>query len=350
MTNKISDFFASSQYHMADITRKAPTFRRAITMGRIFVGEIGFEHIKNKTLPKGDVLKLAEIAGVQGAKNAWQQIPMCHPLLLDHVAVYLEPEAQTSSVAAYAIVSTTAKTGVEMEALAAVNAALLTLYDLTKPVYPALSISDIRLLVKEGGKKGTWVHPDGIPDKLKTFMPTSSIQPLDGRTAAVVTLSDRAYNGEYEDKSGSLLKKMLAHLGCKICSYIVLPDDKAALTTHLKEIAGTVELIVTTGGTGLAPRDITPDIVKGLAKTFIPGIGELLRSSAASHIPSAYLSRSIAVAIKDSLVICLPGSTGAVKDGIESLKGILPHALDHLQNKPNLHDKQKKETTHDTVS
>ncbi len=341
MKQDITSFFKDSKYHMADITRKAPTFRRAIAMGNICVGEVGFTHIKNETLPKGDVLKLAEIAGVQGAKMAWQQLAMCHPLLLDHVAIYLELEEQTHSVTVYSIVSTTAKTGVEMEALAAVNAALLTLYDLTKPVEPALTISNIRLLIKEGGKKGLWIHPDGIPESLQKLLPTQSKRLLEGRTAAIITLSDRAYKGEYEDKSGSILQELLENLGCQILDYTILPDESAQLEQQLLNLVGKVDLIITTGGTGLAPRDITPETIAKLANIEISGIGELLRSSAAAHVPTSWLSRSLAAIIDDTLVISLPGSTGGVKDGIEVLKNILPHALDHVQDKKNIHNTLK---------
>ncbi len=336
MTKNLADFFSNSKYHMADISRKALTRRQAITMGRIYVGEVGFIHIKNETLPKGDVLKLAEIAGVQGAKNCWQQIPMCHPLLLDHVAIYLELEPKTHSVVAYAIVSTTAKTGVEMEALAAVNAALLTLYDLTKPVNPALSIGDIRLLVKKGGKKDVWVHPDGIPEKLQDLLPTKNNTPLANITAAVITMSDRASKGEYEDRSGKILTEKLEFYGATVKDYKILPDDEIALKTHVLSLINTVDVIFTTGGTGLAPRDITPDTVAKIADYEVAGIGELLRSSAANHVPTTWLSRSNAYVIKQTLVVCLPGSTGAVKDGIETLKELLPHAIGHVQNK-NMH-------------
>lgn len=331
--NDISNFFENSKYHMADITRKAPTFRQAITMGRIYVQETGFAAIRDEKLPKGDVLKLAEIAGVQGAKNCWQQIPMCHPLLLDHVAIYLELEAQTHSVAAYAIVSTTAKTGVEMEALAAVNAALLTLYDLTKPVEPALSISDIRLLLKKGGKKGLWLHPDGIPERLKALLPSEDEKPLANINAAIVTMSDRASKGEYEDRSGQILNDKLHFYGAKVSDYKILPDDEDKLKNHILKLIGKVDVVITTGGTGLAPRDITPDVIAKLADYDVPGIGELLRASAADHVPTTWLSRSNAYVIKDTLIVCLPGSTGGVKDGVETLKNLLPHAIGHVKNK-----------------
>ncbi len=343
MKHNIASFFENSDYHMADVSGKVATYRRAVAMGRINVGAMAFEHIKNQTLPKGDVLKLAEIAGITGAKNTSQTIPLCHPLPLDHVAVYLELEENTASVAAYCLVATYAKTGVEMEALAGVNAALLTMYDLTKPVEPALIISDTRLLIKEGGKKGTWVHPDGIPEDLQKLLPTESERPLEGINAAVITLSDRAYKGEYEDKSGVILKGELEFLGCNISDYCIIPDESAQLEQKILDLVGSVELIITTGGTGIAPRDITPETISKLANVEIPGIGELLRSSGAQHISTSWLSRSLAVIIDDTLVISLPGSSGGVKDGMEALKAILPHALDHAQDKKNIHDNLKKE-------
>jgi molybdenum cofactor biosynthesis protein MoaC len=108
----IASFFAQSQFHMTDVGGKTPTCRRAIAMGRIQVGAAALELIVTGGLPKGDVLKLAETAGIQGAKNTSTTIPLCHPLPLDYVAVHLEPEPATASVAAYCIVSATAKTGV----------------------------------------------------------------------------------------------------------------------------------------------------------------------------------------------------------------------------------------------
>lgn len=336
-TPSLSSLFAKSQYQMADITKKAATFRRAMAMGRITVGKTGFTHIKEQTLPKGDVLKLAEIAGVQGAKLAWQHIPMCHPLLLDHVVVYPELEEKTHSVAVYAQVATTAKTGVEMEALAAVNAALLTLYDLTKPVEPALSISDVRLLFKEGGKKGLWVHPDGVPLSLEGVIPAQSAPLLSGRSAALITMSDRAAQGVYEDRSGALLKSSLEEMACEIIDACILPDDADQLRDKITQMCDRVDLIITTGGTGLAARDITPQILAKMADYEVPGLGELLRGSAADHVPTTWLSRSSAVVINQTLVIALPGSTGGVKDGVAALKPILAHALDHLANRKDIH-------------
>lgn len=333
----IKNFFQNSDYHMADVSGKAPTYRRAIAMGRIYVGETAFTHIKNHTLPKGDVLKLAEIAGITGAKNTSQLIPLCHPLPLDHVAVFLEPEENTASVAAYCMVATYAKTGVEMEALAGVNAALLTMYDLTKPVEPALTIADTRLLIKEGGKKGLWIHPDGIPEALQELLPTKSRLPLEGVKAAVITLSDRASKSEYTDKSGILLKELLEEIGADISSYNILPDEANELKKKLQELSeNEVRLVITTGGTGISPRDITPETIIALCNKMIPGIGELLRSSGSRSLQEAWLSRSTAGIIGNMLIVSLPGNPNAVKEGVEVLKTILPHALELVSGNNDL--------------
>nr|WP_319484355.1 bifunctional molybdenum cofactor biosynthesis protein MoaC/MoaB [uncultured Cohaesibacter sp.] len=337
MTETTTSLFERSQFHMADISEKAPSFRRAIAIGRIHVGAVGFTHIRERTLPKGDVLKLAEIAGVQGAKLAWQQIPMCHPMLLDHVAILPELDEAANSVVVYATVATTARTGVEMEAMAAINAALLTIYDLTKPVNPALTITEARIVMKEGGKSGLWFHPDGVPPALAALLPQQDTRPLRGRTAAVITLSDRAYNGTYEDRSGPALKALLEKQGCQVVANTVLPDEADLLEQEIRMLSGSVQLIITTGGTGVAPRDVTPQVLLRLDGTEVPGFGEVLRSSSAAHVPTTWLSRSIAVIFERTLVIALPGSVGGVKDGMKALAPLLPHALDLIEDRKPAH-------------
>jgi cyclic pyranopterin phosphate synthase len=339
--SKLQSFFAHSRFHMADVGGKSASFRRALAMGRIRLGATAFERLRKNAMPKGDVLTLAEIAGVQGAKNASQTIPLCHPLPLDHVAVHFEMEAATFSVVAYCTVSTTAKTGVEMEALAGISAALLTVYDLTKPIEPALTISDIRLLLKEGGKKGLWIHPDGLPEALRDIalpdkpMPNKSMLPLQGIRAAVITLSDRAAAGTYADESGALLKTLLQQSGAQIAQYVVLPDDRAQLVAQVKNLAsdGDVQLVITTGGTGLAPRDITPEVIQSLCDRMVPGIGELLRAKGMQKLAHACLSRSVAGIVGNMLLIALPGSVAAVRESMEVLQTLLPHALEVLTGK-----------------
>ncbi len=340
MKQSIRSFFEQSQYHMANIEHKSPNFRRAIATGRVYIGKSAFKLVKEKKLPKGDALNLAEIAGIQGAKMAWQHIPMCHPLLIDHIAVYPTHNEKEFSIDVFSTVSAIAKTGVEMEALAAVNAALLTLYDLIKPVEPALIISDVRLLLKEGGKKGLWRHPDGLPNALQEIFSIQFEKPLENKTAAIITLSDRAYKGEYQDRSGLILKGELENMGCQIIDYSILPDEPVELEQKLTALTQKTDLILTTGGTGIAPRDQTPETLLKLSDMNIPGIGELLRHHGALKTPYSYLSRSMAITVNNTLIIALPGSINGVKDSINILKHILPHALDHLSGKQNIHGKQ----------
>ncbi|VAW02208.1 Cyclic pyranopterin monophosphate synthase accessory protein, partial [hydrothermal vent metagenome] len=222
----MEDLFGASAFHMADVGGKTSSYRRALAMGRIMVGATAFAHIRDQTLPKGDVLKIAEMAGITGAKKTADLIPLCHPLPLDHVAIRLLLEPETNSVAVYAMVACFAKTGVEMEALSAVNGALLTLYDLTKPVEPALRLCDISLLLKEGGKSGTWIRPEGLPDVVAGLVKTAAARPLEGVNCAVLTLSDRAFSGTYSDRSGPALSAALQGLGARIVVSEILPDDQ----------------------------------------------------------------------------------------------------------------------------
>lgn len=326
---EIKHFFENTHYHMIDVGGKRPTARRAVAQGRIHVGEEAFGQIKAGTLPKGDALMMAEITGVVGAKGAHSLLPLCHPLGLDQVLVHTELEEKTASIVVYCLASAFAKTGVEMEALAGVNAALLAIYDLTKMVEPALSISDVRLIIKEGGKKGRWVHPEGMPSFLEESISAEERLPLKGISAAVLTVSDRASKGEYEDRSGPVLQAELEKLGATLVAYRVVADEKKEIADKVKELmsSGEVRLIITTGGTGLSPRDVTPDVLAELCDRSVPGLAELLRQSGAQHTKNAWLSRGFVGMRDQTLLITLPGSPKAVSEGVTILKDVLPHAF-----------------------
>lgn len=151
-----------NDFSMADVARKAITYRRALAGGEIVVGENAFAMLRDNALPKGDALALAEFAGIQAAKQTPLLIPLCHPISLNRVSVHTALNGDRLAVEVFALAETDAKTGVEMEALCGLNMALLTIWDLTKPINAALEISNIRLLYKSGGKSGVWVHPDGL--------------------------------------------------------------------------------------------------------------------------------------------------------------------------------------------
>ncbi len=158
-------------YRMVDVGAKAVTRRRAVACGHIRMNPDTFAMVRDGTLPKGDPLRLAEVAGVMAAKRTADLIPLCHPLGLDHVAVAFRADEQLPGIHVFCQASTSARTGVEMEALAGVNAALLTIWDLAKQVQADLAIGGVRLLLKEGGKSGLYLHPDGLPELPAEFDP-----------------------------------------------------------------------------------------------------------------------------------------------------------------------------------
>lgn len=145
---------AEGRAHMVDVGEKAESVREAIARGGVRMQSATLQKIVDGAMPKGDVLAVARVAGIMAAKRTWELIPLCHPLLLTHVAVELEPNAAGDTLLIRATVRTTGKTGVEMEALTAVSVAALTIYDMCKAVDRGMQISDVRLAEKRGGRSG----------------------------------------------------------------------------------------------------------------------------------------------------------------------------------------------------
>ena len=160
------EIFKKNSFNMVDVSPKKETFRRALASGKIFVGKKAFDLITNKQMPKGDPITLAEVSAVLGVKKTSELIPLCHPLPIDHTATKIIMHKEDCSLEVFCTVSAFAKTGVEMEAIMGVNAALITIYDLSKIVNPNLRIDNVKLLIKEGGKSGLWTNPEGLPNFL----------------------------------------------------------------------------------------------------------------------------------------------------------------------------------------
>ena len=155
----LTHFDTHGQAHMVDVSAKPATHRIAIAQGRIVMNPATLAIILAGNAKKGDVLGIARIAGIMAAKKTSELIPLCHPLALTRVAVDFTPDATSSSIHCNATVETIGPTGVEMEALTAVQIALLTIYDMCKAVDRAMVISDVKVLEKHGGKSGSFVNP-----------------------------------------------------------------------------------------------------------------------------------------------------------------------------------------------
>jgi cyclic pyranopterin phosphate synthase len=154
--NKLTHFDDSGQAHMVNVGDKAATHRVAIAAGKIHMLPETFKMVDAGTHKKGDVLGIARIAGIQASKKTADLIPLCHPLALTHVSIEFQKNTQESSIVCQVRVETTGPTGVEMEALTAVQVALLTIYDMCKAVDRGMVMGDVKLLEKSGGKSGEW--------------------------------------------------------------------------------------------------------------------------------------------------------------------------------------------------
>ena len=154
----LTHFDAQGQAHMVDVGAKAATHRRAMAQGAIQLSPAAFNALRSPddASPKGDVLGVARIAAIQGAKQTSTLIPLCHPLPLTHVSVEFQLDAQQHKVTIEVCAETVGKTGVEMEALTAASVGLLTIYDMLKAIDKGMVIETVALVRKEGGKSGVW--------------------------------------------------------------------------------------------------------------------------------------------------------------------------------------------------
>jgi cyclic pyranopterin phosphate synthase len=156
---QLSHLNAAGAVHMVEVGERPASRREATAEGFIQMAPEVLALVLEGRAPKGDVLAVARVAAIQAAKRTWELIPLCHPIALSGVSVELEPDADGSGLRLLATARTTGPTGVEMEALTAVQVGLLTLYDMLKSADPAMTIGPVRLLEKMGGRHGPWRHP-----------------------------------------------------------------------------------------------------------------------------------------------------------------------------------------------
>ena len=296
---------------MRDVSHKVSTLRTARARAVLKVSPSTIEAIRTNTLHKGDPLSVAKVAAVQAAKNTSLIIPYCHPMPVEYVGV--EFHLDEDSIAIECEVKAVYKTGVEMEALTAASAAALTIYDMAKMVDDLMQIENCVLLSKTGGKSDYAMAAQDV-GRLK---------------AAVIVLSDSISAGKAVDASGKLIQEALAQNGYETIKSIVLKDDESEIVPIVRRMVDEegIDLILTTGGTGLGPRDVTPDALKRLFDKDLPGVTEAIRKYGQERMTFAMLSRSVAGMRGKSIIISLPGSTGGVKDGLNVLFTAITHAF-----------------------
>ncbi len=294
---------------MIDITHKPTTLREATATALVTVSDPAtIAAVKEQRVPKGNVLEIARVAALFGVKKTHELIPDCHPLPIEHAEVGFE--IREMEILVTMRVRTIYRTGVEVEAMHGASVAALTIYDMLKPIDKGVMIGGIRLVEKKGGKSD-W------KDRFETPV-----------RAAVLVISDGVASGKKVDKGGVEVVERLKQLRVECDGTTVVPDEPDQIAAQVMAWAKEgIDLILTTGGTGLSPRDRTPEAIAPILDREVPGIMEAARAYGQARMPLAIMSRGIAGMIRRTLVITLPGSTRGVQETMDALFPFVLHVV-----------------------
>jgi len=307
---------------MKDVSDKIDTLRTATARAVIKARADTVEVVKSNEVPKGNVLEMARAAGIMAAKKTSELIPLCHQIPID--TVHIDFEIGEDTIVVESFVKAIWKTGVEMEALTAATIASLVIYDMLKPLDTTLEVSNVRLVEKRGGKSD---FKQNFKEPLKT---------------AVLVLSDSVSSGKKEDKSGKIIIEKLKDHPVEVLEYEILPDELLMIKDKLIELSDekSLDLILTTGGTGLSPRDVTVEATKEIIEREVPGISEAGRSYGFRRTPYAMLSRGVTGIRGKTIIINLPGSSRGVAESMDALFPWVLHSFWILRGS----DHSKKDT------
>jgi len=294
---------------MVDITHKSNTLRKAVATAKLKVSSMQtIEAVLAKKVPKGDVFEFSRAAGLFAVKKTSDVIPDCHPLPIEYTAITHEIEGMYIIIRVE--VHTIYKTGVEVEAMHGASVTALTIYDMLKPIDKGIEIENIRLEHKSGGKS------------------QYKLTDQDSLKCGVIVCSDTISKGEKQDKSGKAIIQKLELHKIETNHYDIIPDDFQQIQQKVMDLVEQgFDLLIFAGGTGLSPRDVTPDAISPLLEREIPGMMENVRKYGQERMPYAMLSRGVAGFIKSTLVITLPGSVSGAEESMDALFPAVLHVF-----------------------
>jgi cyclic pyranopterin monophosphate synthase len=297
---------------MYDISNKPDTSRMAVAQAVVKISPFTVTLVNNGKVPKGNIFDAARISANMAAKRTWDLLPYCHPISIDHIAVKFDMTAE-GRIKIIVIVKNVNKTGVEMEALTGACIAALTIYDMLKPLDNKLEVESIKLLEKTGG--------------LNSFLQTYDRK----LRAAVLVMSDS--RTRKEDKSGKVILERLAKYGVEVEEYKIIADEQKVIEVELVRLCDKlgVDIVLTSGGTGVGPRDVTPEATTNVIEKQVSGISETLRAYGQRRTPQSMLSRGIGGVRGGTVIVNLPGSERAVKESLDSLFPGIMHIFQMLE-------------------
>jgi len=297
---------------MVDITHKSNTLRIATAQAIVKVSkQETIQAIHDKTVPKGDVFAMSKAAGLLGVKKTPELLPDCHPMPIEYTGI--EYAIEGLAITVRVTVKTIYKTGVEVEAMHGASIVALNMYDMLKPIDKGIEIHAIKLLEKKGGKSS---YP---------------IADVSGLKAGIVVCSDTLSQGKGEDKSGLVIQERMRAYGLQTSDIQVIADDLEVIQQTVSSLAKEKNVIILTGGTGLSPRDVTPEAVIPLLDKRIVGAEETIRRHGQERMPYAMFSRSVVGTIGDCLVLAFPGSSKGVEESLDAVFPALFHSFKVLK-------------------